>query len=165
MNRDKWLLVIITLLLLTPILFNSTVGSKKTRETNIIGVDNSQLIIVSSNSTDLTVHKIKRLHLLGDTWIILYWIKSTSKYNGCFSDTVWLSDDKNNTHKWFIYEVEHKKIHKGINGPYITRIFPAPYRGLFYITVKVDANNDVNESGMEDNNEKTKPSLFIWLFG
>ena len=153
----------VILLLVTPVLFNTLAMSKKIINEPML--DNGQsTITVSSNSTDLTVHKIKRIHLIGYTWIIVYWIKSTREYNGHFSDIVWLSDDKNDVHKWFIYEIEHRHIRKGVSGPYITRIFPIPHRGLYYITVKVDVDNEVDEQDMEDNNEKTKPSLFLYLF-
>ncbi len=162
MRRNIWLTLWAILLLVTPGLFNTPAMSKKIMNDPILDNDQSK-ITVSSNSTDLTVHKIKRVHLLGDAWIIIYWIKSTREYNGHFSDIVWLSDDKNNVHKWFIYEIEHRHIRKGVSGPYITRIFPAPYRGLFYITVKVDVDNEVDEQDMEDNNQKTRQSLFFWL--
>lgn len=117
----------------------------------------------SSTNTDLYIYRIDRKNMGGNHWIIRYWIYNVKSFTGSFTDRVWLSDDSSNLYKWFIYDINHwnEYMWRGINGPYKTRIFPAPYRGWFYITVRLDIHNDIHEAN-ENNNEETVLKLFWW---
>ena len=112
---------------------------------------------------DMTIYRIERQHFIGNSWRIRYWIYNTKEFTGTFSDEILLDDDID---EWFIDEKLHNNelMWKGINGPYNTRWFPAPYRGWFDMNVEIDINNDINEGLTgEGNNYDYATALFLWL--
>lgn len=114
---------------------------------------------------DLTVYGIERQHFLGNNWRIRYWIYNTQEleFTATFTDEVTLDDDED---WWHIDYTTHNSelMVYGINGPYYTRWFPAPYKGYFDCNVYLDIFDDVEEGPGEGNNWDYITALFWWLF-
>lgn len=111
---------------------------------------------------DLQVYSIWKQHyILGNNWKIKYYIYCTKEFTGTFTDEVWLDDDVD---WWFIDDITHNDelMWRGINGPYYTKVFPAPYKGWFDMNVFLDIDDDITESN-EGNNHDYATAYFWWL--